>query len=231
MLARRVDGIFIFPVYRMAPTAPIYVELEKRRTRVIILGQRAPFCAAFPNVETDDIAGSLSVTRHLIELGHKRIAFLCGPTISPWAQERLEGYRRGLREANIEFDDRLVFNAGGSIEEGESAALQMLNESVQMTAIQAATDLVAIGAANVFLKQGVQIPQEVSVAGYGNVLTAEYFRVPLTTVRQPKLRLGIAAIDMMAKLLRNETIESRRLPAELSVRGSTAAAKNGAPIS
>src|SRR5580700_2980776 len=115
LLARRVDGLFIFPVYRLAPTAAIYDELWQRQTPTVIMGQRAPFCAQFLNVETDDLTGSYLMTQHLLELGHKKIAFLSGPGGSPWAQERLEGYRRALREAAIEPDDRLVFTAGASI--------------------------------------------------------------------------------------------------------------------
>jgi LacI family transcriptional regulator len=225
LLSRRVDGLFIVPVYRLAPTAPIYEELLQRQMPTVILGHRAPFCAQFPNVETDDIGGSYLMTRHLLELGHKRIAFLCGPSVSPWAQERLEGCRRAMREAQIELDDRLIFTAGTTIEEGEKAALQMLNESVSMTAIQAASDLVAIGAANVFLNQGVKVPGDLSIAGFGNIQLSEHFRVPLTTVRQPKLRLGVAAMEIMQKLRRGERPESRRLPAEIIIRFSTAPPK------
>ncbi|HEX3717156.1 MAG TPA: LacI family DNA-binding transcriptional regulator [Verrucomicrobiae bacterium] len=225
LLSRRVDGLFIVPVYRLAPTAPIYEELLQRQMPTVILGHRAPFCAQFLNVETDDLTGSHLMTRHLLELGHKRIAFLCGPSVSPWAQERLEGYRRAMREAEIELDDRLIFTAGTTIEEGEKAALQMLNESVSMTAIQAASDLVAIGAANVFLNQGVKVPGDLSIAGFGNIQLSEHFRVPLTTVRQPKLRLGVAAMEIMQKLRRGERPESRRLPAEIIIRSSTAPPK------
>jgi LacI family transcriptional regulator len=225
LLSRRVDGLFIVPVYRLAPAAPIYEELLQRQMPTVILGHRAPFCAQFPNVETDDLTGSYLMTRHLLELGHKRIAFLCGPSVSPWAQERLEGYRRAMREAEIELDDRLIFTAGTTIEEGEKAALQMLNESVSMTAIQAASDLVGIGAANVFLNQGVRVPGDLSIAGFGNIQLSEHFRVPLTTVRQPKLRLGVAAMEIMQKLRRGERPESRRLPAEIIIRSSTAPPK------
>ena len=87
-----------------------------RATPTVILGQRAPFCAQFFNVETDDLTGSYLMTRHLLELGHKKIAFLSGPSGAPWAQERLEGYRRALREADIEPDDRLIFTAGATHE-------------------------------------------------------------------------------------------------------------------
>jgi LacI family transcriptional regulator len=138
----------------------------------------------------------------------------------------LEGYRRALHEDQIELEDRLVFNAGATMEEGEKAALQTLNESVSMTAIQAANDLVAMGAANVFLNQGFKIPHDLSIGGFGNIMMSEHFRVPLTTVREPKLRLGAAAMEIMQKLLRGEQPESKRLAAALIVRASTSPPKS-----
>ena len=226
LLARRVDGLLIFPVYRLAPSAAIYDVLWQRQTPTVILGQRAPFCAQFANVEGDDLAGSQQMTRHLLELGHRKIAFLCGPPGAPWAQERLEGYRRALREEQIELDDRLIFTAGASMEEGEKAALQLLNESVSITALQSVNDMVAMGAANVFLQQGIRIPGDLSIGGFGNILMSEHFRVPLTTMRQPKLRLGAAAVEIMQKLMRGQRTESKRLAAELIIRASTGAPKS-----
>jgi LacI family transcriptional regulator len=221
-LSRRVDGLFIVPVYRLTPNAPAYEEIRRLKVPTVILGHRGLFCSSFASIETDDITASYTVTKHLIDLGHKRIAYFTGPTVSPSAQERYEGYRRALREADIEMDDSLVFNAGSTIDEGEKAALQMLNENPRATAVQAVNDLVAIGAADVFLNQNVRIPDDLSVAGFGNILVSEYFRVPLTTVRQPKLRLGYAAMDLMQALLRSEAAESKRLRAELVARASTA---------
>ncbi len=222
LISRRVDGLFVSPVYRLGPEAPIYQELQRCGIPTIILGHSAPFCSQFVNVETDDLQASYALTQHLLELGHKRIAFFAGPPVSPWARERLEGYRRALREADLEEDDKLVFNAGGTIEEGEKAALQMLGEQPDATAAQAVNDLVAIGAATIFLSQGIRIPADLSLVGFGNVLISEHFRVPLTTIRQPKFRLGVAAMNSMLKLLRGERPESKRLPAELIVRASTA---------
>jgi DNA-binding LacI/PurR family transcriptional regulator len=226
LLARRVDGVFVFPVYRLAPTAPIYDVLSQRSVPTVILGHRAPFCAQFHNVESDDLDGSYQLTRHLLELGHKKIAFLCGTPGAPWAQERWDGYRRALRDQNLEPDDRLVFAAGSSLEDGEKAALQMLHESVSVTAIQAASDLAAMGAANVFLNQGFKIPGDLSIAGFGNVLMSQHFRVPLTTTRQPKHLLGAAALEIMHKLLHSEKTQSQRLPVSLIVRSSTSAPKS-----
>jgi LacI family transcriptional regulator len=221
LLSRRVDGLIISPVYRMAPTAPVYADLLESGTPVVILGHTAPFCGAFPSVETEDLLASYGVTKHLLELGHRRIAFLAGRSVAPWSQERLDGYRRALREAQLEVDENLIFTAGTTIEDGEKAVLQMLDEGTEFTAIQASNDMVAIGAGSLLLKQGVKIPEALSVAGFGNILLCEYFAVPLTTVRQPKFRVGMAAMESLLKLLKREPVESKRLPAEVIVRAST----------
>ena len=223
MLARRVDGLFISPVYRLEPHAPIYKEISKHLTPCVILGHRAPFCEEFAHVETDSLNASWEATRHLIGLGHRKIAFFSGPLAAPWAKDRLEGYRLGLREAHIPWDDQLVFLAGGTVEEGQHAAEQFLTEHTEATAIQAVNDLVAIGAAGRLIEKGIHIPDQISVVGFGNILTSEHFRVPLTTIRQPKMRQCEAAMDIMESLMKGESAESAILPAELIHRASTAA--------
>jgi len=225
LLSRRVDGLFITPVYRFEAEARIYKEIMARNTPAVVLGPPAPFCKSFVSIEIEEITASYNITKHLIELGHKKIAYLTGPPAAPWAHERFEGYRRAHREAGIEVDDKLVFAAGSTLEDGTKATLQMLNEGCHPTAIQAVSDTVAIGCAETLLQQGLKIPDDISIAGFGNIMAAEFYRVPLTTVSQPKYRLGIAAVDAMMNLLRGEKAVSRRLPAELVLRGSTAAPK------
>ena len=99
----------------------------------------------------------------------------------------------------------------------------MIDEDSGATALIAANDLVAIGTASTLLDQGVKIPENISVVGFGNTLTAEHFRVPLTTVSQPKYRRGTAAIESMEQLLAGEVASFKRLTAELVVRKSTSA--------
>src|SRR5262249_3639547 len=82
--------------------------------------------------------------------------------------------------------------------------------------------LIAVGCADALLNQGVRIPDHISVVGFGNTMISEFFRVPLTTVRQPKFRLGVAAMDIMVQILRGQRVESKRLSAELVIRASTA---------
>ena len=225
LLSRRVDGLFIAPVYRFEAEARIYREILARSVPTILLGAPAPFCKTFPAIEIEELVASYNATQHLIGLGHKKIAYFTGPPAAPWAHERFEGYRRALREANLEVDDKLVFAAGNTIEEGASAALKMINEGCHPTAIQAVSDFVAIGCAETLLSQGHKIPEDISLVGFGNILTAEYYRVPLTTVSQPKHRLGTAAVEAMMKLIRGEKIQLKRLAAEFVERQSTAPPK------
>ena len=222
LLSRRVDGILIAPVYRLAPKAVVYDDLFRRGTPAIILGHIAPFCSHFVNIETEDRFASTSITQYLLQLGHERIAFFGGPVAAPWAQERLEGYRRALHEAGIEMHDALIFSAGSNVEDGEKAALQFLNESPQATAIQSVNDQVAVGAVNILIGQGIKIPQDLSITGFGNVMAGHCCRVPLTTIGQPKYRLGLEAMEMMSKLLLGQRVESRHLSEELILGESTA---------
>jgi LacI family transcriptional regulator len=97
----------------------------------------------------------------------------------------------------------------------------MINEGCDATAVQAINDPVAAGCADVFLQQKLRIPEDISVAGFGNTLLSEYFRVPLTTVSQPKHRLGMAAMDSMLQLLRGQRPEPKRLPTDLVIRASS----------
>jgi len=225
LLSRRVDGLFITPVYRFEAEARIYQEIVARLVPTVLLGSPAPFCKNFISIEIEELVASYRVTKHLLGLGHEKIAYFTGPPAAPWAHERFEGYRRAYRESGLEVDDKLVFAAGSTLEDGTKAALQMLNEGCQPTAVQAVSDLVAIGCAETLLQQGLKIPENISVAGFGNILAAEFYRVPLTTVSQPKYRLGVAAVETMMGLIRGEKVASRRLPAELVPRQSTAAPK------
>ncbi len=225
-LARRVDGLFISPVYRFEAEARIYQEILASKIPTVLLGPPAAFCKSFVSVEIEELLASYTATQHLLGLGHKRIAYLTGPPVAPWAHERFEGYRRALREAGLEVDDKLVFQSGSTIEDGTNAALQMLNEGCKATAVQAVSDLVAIGCADALLSQGLKIPGDISIVGFGNILAAEYFQVPLTTIRQPKHRLGVAAVETMMALLRGEKVLPKRLPAELIQRKSSAPPKS-----
>lgn len=227
MLERRVDGVLVWPVVRQGGISPSYQMMQARGTPMVVLGPPvATFMQQFVCVAGEEMEGSERVTRHLLEFGHKRIAYFCGPSLAVWAQERYEGYKRALRQAGLEVEDGLVFQAGATIEDGAKAALQMIQENCRATAIQCANDLVAVGCGETLLRQGLRIPEDVSLAGFGNTLVAEHFRTPLTTARQPKARLGVVAVETLLKLLAGEKPAVSRIPTPLVIRASTAAPVN-----
>ncbi len=209
LLSRRVDGLFITPVYRFEAEARIYQEIVARNIPTVLLGSPAPFCKNFPGIEIEELVASYNVTKHLLGLGHKKIAYLTGPPAAPWAHERFEGYRRALREAGLEVDDKLVFQPAAPWKTAPRPRCRCSMKAVHPTAIQAVSDLVAIGCAETLLQQGIKIPDDISLAGFGNILAAEFYRVPLTTVSQPKYRLGIAAVETMMNLIRGEPVPTQ----------------------
>jgi LacI family transcriptional regulator len=122
----------------------------------------------------------------------------------------------------VPYSDTRVFLAGRDIEAGRHAMTQAISEKADFTAVVAFNDSVAIGAIETLLKQGVRVPEDVSVAGFGDGLLAENFRVPLTTVRVPQMEMGEAALRLALELQKGEAVAPRTLPVEIIVRASTA---------
>lgn len=220
-LARRVDGIFIAPALRLTAEAPIFQELLARSVPTVILGSPPPYCSGFVSVYAEEESAAHAVTRHLLQLGHRQIAFMAGLGGAIAHKARLDGYRRALAEVGLDFQEQYVFQAGRTVEDGEKAARQFTVERCPATAIQAIDDLVAIGCLKHMVSQGLRVPQDVSITGFGNVLMSDAVLVPLTTVRHPKSRLGAAAINAMQHLLKNRRPEQKPIPAELIIRAST----------
>ncbi|MCF7669446.1 MAG: LacI family transcriptional regulator [Verrucomicrobia bacterium] len=223
LAARCVDGLFIAPANRIEEPDVAHSELFRNGTPIVIIGHRSPFCSGLPCVETDDISATYELTRHLIDLGHKQIAFISGMPLAVWSRERMEGYKKALSDHDLLVEDRLIFKGGSTIEEGAAAALQIINENIKPTAVIAANDLLAVGALNTFLDNGIRVPEKLSLAGFGNILLSEFCRVPLTTVELPKHRIGRVATETMQKILNGKSPESIRLKCDLVIRKSTAA--------
>lgn len=221
-LSRRVDGLFIWPVYRLEQEAAIYHKLRRLRLPVVLLGPTADFCNTFASVRVKDTEAAQSMTQELIRLGHRNIAYFTGPSMSPIAQDRLNGYKRALMEAGIPFRHDLVFPAGSTINEGTAAGQQFLEEAPGATALQADNDLVAVGVGEALFKAGCHIPNTYSLAGFGNVLCAEYYRIPISTINQPKYRLGLKAVELMRELQNGHPARQVSLSGEIVMRASTA---------
>jgi LacI family transcriptional regulator len=175
-------------------------------------------------VESDSFGGALTATRHLIELGHRRIGFLGGRPDLRSAGLRDAGYRRALCDAGIPVDPSLIRLGRYELETTREAARVLLAGPARPTAVFAANDLSAIAVIDVAHDLGLRVPEDLSVIGFDDVPEASRRALPLTTIRQPMQRLGAVAADMVFTLLGGGEVEQTHvtLPTRLVVRATTA---------
>lgn len=177
-----------------------------------------PFC----DVTIDDALGAEKAVSHLIQLGHREVAFAGGRA---WRSSllRVLGYRRALLRAGLGLDTAMVFSGEETAEAGKAAGLELLSPPRRPTAVFCYNDLVAIGVLRAAHALGLRVPQDVSIVGYDDIDVSSFLEPPLTTVRPPKYEMGWMAIDVVLRMLRGEGIEREyRLDGDLVVRASTA---------
>jgi len=176
-------------------------------------------------VQIDNHAGGYLATRHLIDLGHSRIAHISGqPNFLRDAADREAGYHAALLEAGLHAPEAYVQSGEFSEEEGERAARTLLTLPEPPTAIFAANDLSAIGALRAASSLGLRVPQDLSIVGFDDIHAAVVTDPPLTTIRQPLQEMGETAARVLIDLIRGAQPQQQhvRFPATLVVRASTA---------
>jgi DNA-binding LacI/PurR family transcriptional regulator len=181
------------------------------------------------SVGTTNWQGGLSATRHLIELGHRRIAAIGGPDHLWSCRARLDGYRSALRRADLPVDEDLVRCDELTAEAGLRRARELLGLSAAPTAIVAANDAQAFGVLQAIAERGLRSPDDVSVTGFDDVQIATWATPPLTTVRQPLAAMAATAFWMLTSSGGEREMQPRHLELEttLVVRRSTAPPGNG----
>jgi LacI family transcriptional regulator len=183
----------------------------------------SPHALGEPEVSVDNAAGIAAMVEALVVLGHRRIAFLAGPTSLYVARERLAGYRRGLEAADIAFDERLVVRTSFDHDGGTLGVDRLLAGAAPFSAICCANDLLALGALRRLAALGIDVPGDVSVAGFDDISTAALTAPSLSTVRLPLREMGRFGFEHADRVLAGDTPEPRLLPTEVVLRGSTAA--------
>ncbi len=181
----------------------------------------SPHAFGEAEVGVDNVAGIASVVAALADLGHRRIAFLAGPTSLFVARQRLAGYRRGLDEAALPFDERLVVSTDFNQEGGALGIDRLYAGEEPFTAVCTANDLLALGAMQRLAELGIDVPGRVSVAGFDDIQTAAITAPRLSTVRLPLHEIGRRGFEYAAQVLAGGRPTRDVLPTELVLRGST----------
>ena len=228
------DADWLSGVLRRKPVAVLLVSTEPAPRLADQLTSRSiPFAVIDPagelpagvaSVGSTNWAGGLAATRHVIQLGHTRIAAISGPDRMLCSLARLDGFRSAMSSARLPVRDDWVRTGEFQTEGGRVAAQRMLAGSDRPTAVVAGNDLQAIGVIGAATELGLRVPEDLSVVGYDDATVAEWARPALTTVHQPIRRMAAEATRIVLRLADGERVEQQRLElaTHLVVRCSTA---------
>lgn len=185
--------------------------------------------SSLPYVTATDMQGAFELTSYLISLGHQRIGYVYGPKEQRAAKDRFDGYRQGLRNANIEFDETLIRYGDDHFDSGFQAIEELLEINPRPTAISCNNDEMAAGVIAGIFEAGLKVPSDISVTGFDNISLSRQIWPPLTTIEQPIKQIAELATNHLIAMLNNANLPvyHKEVPTKLIVRKSTSlASKN-----
>lgn len=223
LLARRLDTLIIASC---RSTVELFFRIEKQQTPYVLIDRTFPGLSA-NFIGVDDEAVGMLATKHLIDIGCKRIAHIRGPETSPGIR-RVEGYRRALTQSGLKvIDDYIITEPKGDVEtrqRGAEAMRQLLCLKPRPDGLFCFNDPMAMGAMNYALDQGVRIPEDISIIGCGNLHYDDALSVPLSSINQHSRRIGQEAARIALGILNSKISPKPQnvvLQPELVVRRST----------
>jgi DNA-binding LacI/PurR family transcriptional regulator len=199
-------------------------QLRARDIPLVVFDPTVELPTAVPFVGATNWSGGRSAARHLIELGHRRIAMISGSDKLLCCRARLDGYRAALDGANVAVNPDTVVRADLTHEAGHAAARELLSRRRRPSAIFASNDLQALGVYQAARELGLRIPQDLSVVGFDDLPIVAWADPPMTTVHQPLAEMAVAATELALALARGERPHQigLELATSLTVRHSTA---------
>ena len=196
LISRNCDALIM---HAEALSDEYLLELNQSKLPVALVNRQVE---GLPDACTslDNEKGGYLATRHLLELGHKDIAYISGPTDKCDASLRLEGHKRALSEAGLPINPQLIFNGDYSEEDGKIGLLELMARDVPFTALVCANDWMASGAISCARDLGMSLPHDLSVVGFDDVVFAHHVFPRLTTVSNPIAEMA----EMSAKYILNK---------------------------
>ncbi|MDB1123538.1 LacI family DNA-binding transcriptional regulator [Vibrio algarum] len=217
LLSRRVDALIL---HTQHVSDDYLIGLEAQGIQLALVNRFIPELSN-SCIELDNELGANIATKYLIDMGHREIACITGPLSKSDARGRLQGYRDALEEADIEYCESRVVEAGFTEETGASAMNKLLNRDCSFSAVFAANDHMAFGAFEEMKKANLLVPKDVSLVGFDNILFARYLTPGLTTVDFPIERMSTEAVQLiLQKLIKKKTEVDFKLSPSLVVRES-----------
>lgn len=216
--SRRVDGLIVLDG-RIGDTA---LSAVAQHLPVVVTGRTLKAPGVY-SLHFDNFDGARLATQHLLSLGHRRIAYITGDARHPDAKERQRGYRAALEAAGLAFDPALVLPGNYTEDSGRMAVERLLDSREAFTAIFAANDQMAFGAALALHRRHLHVPGDVSLVGFDDLQSAVFSIPPLSTVHHPVYELGQLAASAMLQMLAGQAPTAQLPGPRFIVRESTRA--------
>lgn len=218
LLRQQVDGIII----SIANETADFTHLNDiiKINKPLIMFDKIAKIVPCSKVIIDDRKAAYDATKHLIDIGCKRIAHFRGPLLPQNSIDRFLGYKKALLDHDMQYDSSLVYICecgDNSFQEGETNAKKILKDHNNVDGIFINTDLVAIGALTEFNRQGIKIPEQISIVGFSNWFMSSVISPSLTTINQPGFEMGKIAFKQLFKEMKTLKKEKKITPKTITL--------------
>ncbi|PAR35549.1 substrate-binding domain-containing protein [Vibrio metoecus] len=219
LLQKRVDGLLLMCSTLEGERLDVF---DRYPDIPVVVMDWGPILFASDKIQDNSLQGGYMAAKHLIECGHKDIGCITGPLIRHQAQMRYEGYKRALAEAGIAINPDWIVESDFECEGGYQAFEKLYQRNKLPSALFVSNDMMAMGVIQAASQRGLRVPDDLSLIGYDDVHIAKFMTPALTTIHQPKYRLGKAAVDTLLYRLENPdtTAQVVQLEPTLVVRSS-----------
>lgn len=223
LVSERVEGIIVAPVNQYNGELDYIRQLDRHSIPCVFVSAYYDGVDA-PYVMVDLEEGTYKLVKYLLDLGHRRIVFLTGSPRVITTSFRVNGYRRAFEEKNLRVDETALIECKHlDYEQACDVARELLKNKEEIDAVITINDMMALGVINTFKNSGVKVPEEISVAGYDNMIFSIVSSIPVTTVSQDIRKMSWLAVDIMVGKLENQGSirENTLIKPDLVIREST----------
>ncbi|MDK9772378.1 substrate-binding domain-containing protein [Vibrio sp. B181a] len=206
LLQKRVDGLILMCSSLEGERIDVF---ERYPDIPVVVMDWGPMLFTSDKIQDNSLRGGYLAAKHLIDCGHKEVGCITGPLIKHQAQMRYEGYKRAMLEAELEFNANWIVESDFECEGGYQAFKKMVERGPLPSSIFVSNDMMAMGVINAANELGIQIPEQLSIIGYDDIHIAKFMSPSLTTIHQPKYRLGQAAVETLLRKLDEKSDEAQ----------------------
>ncbi|MCG9725324.1 substrate-binding domain-containing protein [Vibrio brasiliensis] len=206
LLQKRVDGLILMCSSLEGERIDVF---EQYPDIPVVVMDWGPMLFTSDKIQDNSLRGGYLAAKYLIESGHQQIGCITGPLVKHQAQMRYEGYKRALNEAGLDFNANWIIEADFECEGGYEAFNKMFAKGSLPSSIFVCNDMMAMGVINAANEKGIRIPQDLSIIGYDDIHIAKFMSPSLTTIHQPKYRLGKAAVEALLNRLEKGAIDAQ----------------------